>query len=134
MRSKVPDRKNALSILEAAQRDMKFALSLPVSKESSATIVRNIYESFRMLGDALLVQKGISSEDHITPIKELLNLKVDSSRPINLIDNMRRLRHNINYYGYTPKEAEVKNAISLSKALFKPLLAKIKEQMDRRIK
>ena len=129
MRLKRPDRKNALSIVEAAERDMKFTLSLPITEQSSATIVRNMYESFRMLGDALLVNKGISSEDHIAPIKELINMKVDTKRPLNLIDNMRRLRHNINYYGYKPKEAEVQDAISLSKDLFKPLVTEIRKKL-----
>jgi hypothetical protein len=129
MRIKRPDRKNAASILEAAKRDMEFTLTLQVTEQSSATIIRNIYESFRMIGDALLVRKGVVSEDHIAPIKELLNLKVDVKRPLNLIDNLRRLRHNINYYGYKPKIAEVQDAIILSKALFNPLVNEIKKQI-----
>ena len=61
LRYKRPDHKNALSIIEAAKRDLNFTLSIKFSDESGATIVRNIYESFRMLGDALLVAKGIKS-------------------------------------------------------------------------
>ena len=67
------------------------------TEESGSTIIRNIYESFRMLGNALLISKGIESQDYITQINELLKTKVSTSRPINLIDNLRRLRHNINY-------------------------------------
>jgi len=129
VRIKKPDLKNALSILQAAQRDMKFTLTLPKTEQSSTTIVRNIYESFRMLGDALLVNKGILSKDHIAPINELLKTKTKTKRPLNLIDNLRRLRHNINYYGYTPSAAELENAISLSKDLFKPLVIEIKKQI-----
>src|SRR3989338_5082819 len=105
MRYKRPDRKNALSIIQAAERDMKFTLSIPPTEDAGPTIIRNVYECFRMLGDALLVSKGMESEDHIAPIKELINLKVQTKRPINLIDNLRRLRHNINYYGYKPNLA-----------------------------
>ncbi|NOZ81097.1 MAG: hypothetical protein GXP63_05480 [DPANN group archaeon] len=129
MRYKRPDRKNALSILQAAERDMKFTLSLPVTEESSATIIRNIYESFRMLGDALLTEKGIESEDHITPIKELLTLKVNTTRPLSILDNMRRLRHNINYYGYKPRPEEAENALAISQALFEPLVEHIKKRL-----
>jgi len=129
MRIKRPDRKNASSIVDAAERDMIFTLSLPVNEQSSATIVRNIYESFRMLGDALLVSKGISSEDHVALINELMSVKINSKRPINLIDNMRRLRHNINYYGYKPKDAEVKDAISLANDLFNPLVVEIRKKL-----
>lgn len=129
MRYKRPDRKNALSIIQAAENDMKFTLTLPVSESSSATVIRNIYESFRMLGDAMLTEKGFKSEDHIAPIKELLNLKIETKRPLNLIDNMRRLRHNINYYGYKPKIEEANEAISIAKSLFNPIVKKIKENL-----
>ena len=74
-----------------------------------------------MLGDALLIAQGIKSEDHILPIRELLKLKVKTSRPIYLIDNLRRLRHNINYYGYSPKLVEVVDVVSIAKSCFKPL-------------
>ena len=131
-RQKRPDKKNALSILDAAKRDMKFTLSLNQTDESSSTIVRNIYESFRMLGDALLVAKGIESKDHIMPIKELLTLRVSTARPINIIDNLRRLRHNINYYGYHPKLMEVEDAVSIAKSCFKPLLDAIIKEVKRR--
>ena len=128
IRYKVPDKKNALSIIEASKRDMSFTLSLKLSEKSGATIVRNIYECFRMLGDALLVAKGIKSQDHIAPITELLKLKVNTSRPIYLIDNLRKLRHNINYYGYSPKLVEVEDVISLAQSCFEPLLgASLKE-------
>ena len=128
IRYKVPDKKNALSITEASKKDMNFTLTLKMSEESGATIVRNIYECFRMLGDALLVAKGIKSEDHVAPVQELLKLKVNTSRPIYLIDNLRKLRHNINYYGYSPKLLEVEDVISLAKSCYHPLLeAALKE-------
>ncbi|MBI3032765.1 hypothetical protein HYY69_04780 [Candidatus Woesearchaeota archaeon] len=130
MRYKRPDKKNALSILEASQRDMKFTQSLEISEQSGATIVRNVYESFRMLDDSLLVAKGIESEDHVTPINELMKLKVNTDRPINLVDNLRRLRHNINYYGYQPSVEEVKEVKSIANSLFEP----IKNEVLKKIK
>ena len=129
MRYKRPDKKNALSIIEVAKRDMDFTLSIKVTEESSPTIIRNIYECFRMLGDALLIAQGIESEDHITPIKELLKVKVVTTRPIQLIDNLRRLRHNINYYGYKPKLIEAKDVISIAESTFKPLLNAVLERI-----
>lgn len=129
MRYKRPDKKNALSIIEAAKRDMKFTLSMEPTEESGPTIVRNIYECFRMLGDALFVARGIESEDHVEPIKELLKLKVITNRPINLIDNLRRLRHNINYYGYKPDLIEVQDVISIAKSIFEPLFRAVIEKI-----
>ncbi len=130
MRYRRPDRKNALSIVQAAEREMKFTLKMKPTEESGSTIVRNIYECFRMLGDSLLVVKGIESEDHVAPIKELLKLtNVKTQRPINVIDNLRRLRHNINYYGYNPRLVEVNDAISIAKACFEPLHRTVLEKI-----
>ena len=129
IRYKRPDKKNALSIIEAAKRDMDFTLSLEINEKSSSTIVRNIYECFRMLGDAILIAKGIESEDHVMPIKELLKVRVNTSRPINLIENLRRLRHNINYYGYKPNLDEVKDVISIAENCFEPLFKFIMKEL-----
>ena len=131
IRYKRPDKKNALSIINAAKKDMKYTLSINPTEEAGSTIIRNIYESFRMLGDALLVDKGFESTDHVAPIKELLKLRVSTSRPINIIDNLRKLRHNINYYGYSPRLAEVEDAISIAKSCFNPLLDTVLNEFKR---
>ncbi len=125
MRYKRPDIKNALSIIEAAQRDMKYTLSLSLTEDSGATVIRNIYECFRMLGDALLVARGIESDDHVAPIKELMGLNLKTTRPVHLIDNLRRLRHNINYYGYKPALSEVREIVEIAKNLFEPIFAAV---------
>lgn len=130
IRYKVPDKKDALSIVSASKNDMVFTLKLSITEESGTTIVRNIYECFRMLGDALLVAKGIKSEDHIAPINELLKLEVITERPIYLIDNLRKLRHNINYYGYKPNIAEIKDVVSLAKSCFNPLYKKVLQKIN----
>ena len=121
LRYKRPDSKNAISIIEAAKRDMEFTLTIRITEESGTTIIRNIYECFRMVGDALLVARGIKSEDHIAPISELLTMNVKTSRPIQLIENLRRLRHNINYYGYKPNLDDIKEAVSIAESCFNPL-------------
>jgi len=129
MKYKRPDHKNALSILDAAERDMNFTLTIAPTDESGPTIVRNIYECFRMVGDALLLARGIESEDHVTSIKELLSLNVETVRPINLVENMRWLRHNVNYYGYTPKLVEVKDVISIAETVFQPVLREARKKV-----
>lgn len=118
MRYKRPDNKNAQSILESARKTMDFTLTLEVNEMSAITISRNIYECFRMLGDAILISKGINSEDHILPLQEVAKLNIKSHRPIAAVENLRILRHNINYYGYSPSIAEVEDSISLARDCF----------------
>ena len=130
MREKQPDIKRALSILENAKNDMNFTLSLKLSEDSSNTIVRNIYESFRMLGEALLLAKGLESKDHILPINELIKLKLNTTRPLNILDNYRKLRHNINYYGYKAKLEDAQDIINFAKYCFKIVYEKVKEEIQ----
>ena len=117
-RVKHPDKKNALSILQAAEREMSYTLNLQINDESAFNIIRNIYECFRMLGDSRLVSKGFISQDHVTQIKELENIPVVTQRPIRIIDTLRKLRHNINYYGYIPNKTEAEDAVSIAKSCF----------------
>ena len=127
MRIKHPDKKNALSIINAAERELRYTLKLKINDESASNIIRNIYESFRMLGDARLVSKGFSSQDHIEQIKELENIRVNTGHPIKLIDTLRKLRHNINYYEYIPSKAEAKDAVSIVESCFYQLFEAIKK-------
>jgi len=129
-RVKHPDKKNALSIILAAEKEMKFTLKQEITEESSFNIIRNIYECFRMLGDAKLISKGIVSKDHIDQIKELERINVETTRPIKLIDSLRKLRHNINYYGYLPNKSEAEDAISIAKSCFYQLLNAIKKDIQ----
>jgi len=129
-RYKRPDSKDALSIINASKKEMEFTLSLAVNEKSGATIIKNIYECFRMLGDALLVLKGIESQSHVEPINELLKLNVKTKRPLGVVGNLRILRHNINYYGYSPKIEEVKDVISIAKDFFNSLFKEIFEKIN----
>lgn len=128
-RIKRPDTKNALSIIAAAEKEMNFTLKQHVSDESAFNIIRNIYECFRMLGDAKLIARGISSQDHIEQVRVLESIPVKTERPLKLIDTLRRLRHNINYYGYIPSKAEAEDAVSIARACFFPLLEAIKKEL-----
>ena len=128
-RIKRPDKKNALSIITAAERELKFTLNLPVSDESAFNIIRNIYECFRMLGDARLKSKGIVSQEHTEQIRELETIPVKTERSIRLVYTLRRLRHNINYYGYIPSKIEAKDAVSIAKTCFFPFLEVIKKEL-----
>ncbi len=130
LRKKRPDKEKALSLVECSESDMNYTLGLEISDSSANTIIRNIYESFRMLGEAVLVVKGFEPSDHIVCISELLKLKVETSRPINLVENLRRLRHNINYYGYRAESKEAEDVISIAKSCFDPLLKAVKEMIS----
>ncbi len=124
------DKKNAKSILAAAEKQMKYTLTLTPTEESAFNIIRNIYECFRMIGDAILVSTGKFSEYHTEKIKILEDMKVKTERPIKLVDNLRRMRHNINYYGYSPRKIEAEDAINLARSCFYQLLSRAQEEIE----
>ena len=130
MREKTPDKKNAFDIVEEARRQMNYTLTLQIDNNSAFTIVRNIYECFRMLGNAVLVSQGKQATDHIDMIGALLKLDVNTRRPISTIDNLRRMRHRINYYGYHPSLAEAKDSVDIAIACFEPLFDAVKKQIE----
>lgn len=100
-----------------------------MTEESAFNIIRNVYECFRMLGDARLVSKGFVLEDHREQIRELESIPVKTQRPIKLIDTLRKLRHSINYYGYVPSKTEAQDALSIAKACFYPLFEYLKKEL-----
>lgn len=131
MRIKKPDHKNAISLILEAEREIKVILTINVNEDSSAIVIRNIYGCFRMLGDALLVNEGLETTNHIKSINALLNIKVNTGRPLIVLENLRRLRHNINYYGYHPTIAEARDAIDIAHSCFEPILKHIKSLIDK---
>lgn len=132
MREKIEDKQKALSLIESAKKDLEYTLTLKVSVDSANTIIRNVYESFRMLGEALLINKGISTPDHIMMINEIINLNIETSRPLNLLDNLRRLRHSINYYAYRADKEEALNIINIAKFNFNAVFIEVKKIIEKR--
>ena len=130
MRIKSPDKKNAWSLLTASKNQMDFTLTIHSTNESSFTIIRNIYECFQMLGKSILLSEGKISEDHLESIKAIESLKVKTTRPLKIIDNLRKLRHGINYYGYNPNKEEADDAIIFAKEVFNKLYSAVKEKIN----
>ena len=118
MRIRTPDVKRAQGLVSGARADMTFTRTLPVTEHAGSTIVRNVYECFRMLGEALLRVRGLEPEGHIEPIQELLKLTVTTRRPVRSVEHLRKLRHDINYNGYRASAYEVKDALDIADACF----------------
>ena len=129
--NRFPDKERAKSIMQNSIKDMKYTLSLKVCEESANTIIRNIYESFRMLGEAILLKKGIRPIDHINSVDEILKLEIKTKRPLILLENLRRLRHNINYYGYKANIYDAKESIGFAKDCFNELSKRVNEIIEK---
>lgn len=130
MREKKPDKPRAMSLLKASRNDIKFTLSIEITKESSPTIVRNIYESFRRLGEAILIARGFESSVHAEALNELFTLKANTKRPVRIIENLKGIRDNINYRGYEASINDAKEAAEIAKDLFKDISKAAEDRIE----
>lgn len=107
---------------------MRYTRKLGIDEESAATIAGNVYECFRMLGDALLVARGISFTDHASSIDALTRLDVRGARSPRVLVDLKTLRHAINYYGYEPSIEQVEDVLAIADALFDPIAERIERE------
>lgn len=121
MHDLIPDPAHAKSLISAAEDEMKYIETLQPSLNSASTIIRGVYENFRRLGAALLLIQG-KKGNHEESIDALTKLKVTTSRPLQALINLMRLRHNINYKGYQPTEADLTDVLSIKNSCWKPVL------------
>lgn len=132
MRTRTPDAPKARSLVRSAELEMEFLDTLELSSKSASTIIKGIHENFRKLGEAVLISKGQEPEEHNNHqmcLQALMNLKVKTTRPLQVLDNLRKIRNDINYNGYIPSMADLDDVISIKKACWKPILEEVKKNI-----
>ncbi len=106
LRKRLPDKARINSMLEAAGRNAGFVCTLGIDEKSATVVFRELYESFRQLGDARLWGIGFEPIKHTASIEALKDGLgyVDYMK----LDRLRVLRNNANYRGYmaTKENAE----------------------------
>lgn len=133
IRRKFPDKAKSASILKNAEGNMDVIESIKNNQKAGSLIVSTIYECFRMLGDALLTAEGFETtgkDHHKEMISRLLKINVKTTRPLLVLDELRRKRNDINYEGYTPTEDEIKDTLAIKDALWKPMLTEVKRLIE----
>ena len=128
MRKRTPDRSQARSLVEASEEEMTYVNTLSPTLQGASTIIRGIYENFRRLGEALLLIDGREG-DHEECVAVLVALRVTTTRSLPVLDNLRRLRHDINYRGYRPSLADLDDVLSIRDACWKPILEEVKKRI-----
>ena len=88
----------------------------------------NIYEDFRILGEAVLLSKGIKSFDHKAMIEELI--KLDNDAHLLFLNTIKEIRHKINHKGYSSAITEAKDAIDFAEKHFNDIYEKVKNEIE----
>ncbi len=130
---RTPDKAKAKGMVFAAEMDMDFISQLPAETKSAQSIIRGIYENFRILGDALLTAQGFKAagtDHHTQMIDALIKLDVKTMRPLLLLNELKKIRHQINYNGYVPTEKDVRYVIELKESFWNNILSEVKKQIE----
>lgn len=133
IRNRSPDFAKANSMLTAVVEDMTFLETIITSPKAKQTLIRGIYENFRLLGEALLTAKGLEAtgtDHHAEMIAALIHLNVKTTRPLETLHILRKLRHAINYEGYIPTAQDVADTLSIKNDLWQPLLTDVKRTIE----
>ncbi len=133
IRLRTPDKAKAKSMVFAAELDMDFISGLPVTIKSAQSIIRGIYENFRILGDALLTAQGFKTsgiDHHTQMIDALIRLDIKTARPLVLLKELKKMRHQINYNGYVPTENDAKYVVELKATFWADVLSEVKKQIE----
>jgi uncharacterized protein (UPF0332 family) len=94
-----PDTERAKSLTQIAQKRLE-SIKRRRQKEYPEFIVEEYYETIKELITALLLEKGYKSYSHeclITYLRE--NHNIYSEEELDIIDQLRNIRHNIQYRG-----------------------------------
>ncbi len=130
---RTPDKAKARGMVMAAELDMDFISRLPAETKSAQSIIRGIYENFRILGDALLTAQGFKAagiDHHTQMIDALVKLDIKTTRPLLLLNELKKIRHQINYNGYLPTEKDLKYVIELKESFWPNVLDEVKKQIE----
>ena len=87
------------SILEEADKRLRFYNAIPISEESANYIIENMYDVIRELIEAKLNLEGYTSYSHEATVSYLKNL-VFSSSEVEFVNELRDIRNQTKYYGH----------------------------------
>ncbi len=122
-----PDPIMARSLLDEAEREMRTVLMFPADDRHAGIIIKTIYDCFQQAGDALLRARGLEPRDHHVSMDELEHMTVKTPRPLQTIQNIRKLRNSIKYAGFKPSVEDTQDAIDYAKACWPAVLAEARK-------
>ena len=114
------------SLIETANRRLKFLSKNKVNKENVSFIIEGYYEVIKELLTAFLLSKGLRSKNHQCLISYFYNHCHEYEAEAYIISQMNYLRNRLEYYGelisiefYEKNKYEFKHIIKLLNDLIK---------------
>lgn len=107
IRIRVPDAKRTTSLISSAKNNTDVALKISLNEDNASVIFREIYESIRQLGDALLWKQGLEPLNHEVSMNALKELNIKNKYMLNYLSRFKAIRHDINYRGFKATVSQV---------------------------
>ena len=104
------DKNLSLALMNESIERIEFVQRLIKNSESPKYIVENVYDSIRELIEAKLAIDGFKSYSHEATILYLRKFKEFTDAEIKFLDELRKIRNNIKYYGKNVEKETASNA------------------------
>ncbi len=130
LRKRSPDMKQADTLIDAANERASIAKAIPLSEKSATTILSELYESFKNLGNARWWVLGYkpTKDAHVVSMLIISKAQIAHAYKVQNIDRFRQLRNKANYDGYRVTLGEAKEILGLWNEVSEELIEWVKEK------
>jgi hypothetical protein len=127
VKKQVKDERLANLLIKESFDRLEFVKSLKLDEKNAKYIVENIYDILRELIEAKLALNGFKSYSHEATILFLKKFPEFKESEIRFMDNLRKIRNGIKYYGKDIKINETRKVIDFSRFILPKLKSLVKK-------
>ena len=118
------------SLIESSRSVASATLTIPLNKNTSTLVFRELYESIRQLGDALWWATGFEVQgSHEASMKILATAEIKEKLSLNKLDRFRKIRNDSNYRGYIISTEQAKEIVNFWKRCSSDIISFIENKM-----
>ena len=111
LRTRQIDKEKIKSLVNSSRTNAEVVLSMVLTEKSATVIFREIYESIRQLGDVQWWLLGYEPLDHDVSLIIFKDIRIITLKYY-LLDRFKKIRHDINYRGFTASILQAKEIIA----------------------
>lgn len=116
----------ARALIKSSKKGYNYIKKTEINEESAEHIISDVYDVIRELIESKLNLDGYKSYSHEATILYLKKFKEFSESEIIFLDNLRKIRNGIKYYG---KEANKESAVQVIRFL-DSIISKLKKLVE----
>lgn len=130
VKKQVKDLRLARLLLNDSLDRLRFVKGLKLDDENARYIVENTYDVIRCLIEAKFALEGFKSYSHEATILFLKRFPEFKDSEIRFLDELRKIRHGIKYYGKNVELDQAKKVLDFSDSILPKLKNLLKDIKD----